>query len=193
MAFMTGQETDLIKLDRDWQNYPIPTIIRDFDVPEAVKQTLLIDAAEHVIPIMERRFGLSGLAREIIRQSRVILHGNESREAKNRLSELLDMLCAKLTDDRYIKRKYYPIQHVFSAVHYAAQRLGARVLNTNFDSSCLAAAWDAAPMDPSETPTLSEAWKRAHREQELWVISHFVDLMNALYDAVRQVPIEPHK
>ena len=187
LSVMGGPKTSLMELHEKWEAYPIPTIILDFDVPESVKRMLLIDMAEHVLPLFERTAGeeQSELARRTIEQCRIVFSNDEDEDSIRKLKSLL----ATLDIPKGIpKHRSDAESQVYSAIWYAEQRLVAgRVAFTNFTPSCKAAGYGAArwSSDPK--------WKQSHRAEELWAIAHFVDLMNLLYDAVRDRSSTPYK
>jgi hypothetical protein len=196
-AFMAmgGPETELIKLAKKWESAPIPTIIGDFGVPYFVQDMLLIDSAEHVLPIRE---GLvdpvqSKLARRIIKQCRIVLAKDESTEAKKKLRHLMHML---IRPPRNGAPGYNAEVCVHDAIWYAVQRvLGERVLFENFNPAADAAGYVAEPYGSSgaDQSKNSPRFRQASRQEELWEIAHFVEIMNTLYDAVRDRSRQPHK
>lgn len=191
MAFaaMGGAETSLIKLAKHWEKYPIQAIVGEFGVPEPVKQFLLIDMAEHVLPLLEKTVHprRQKLARRTIRQLRMVAAGDRSTETTGKLSHLVDMMTKSKTGETQTTAVRMAVRGVMGALYYAYRRLNATVVFTNFNPCCDAAAYHA------DSHKDSPAWKQAYREEELWEIAHFVDLMKHLCDAVRDKSRSPHK
>lgn len=194
-AAMGGKETDLIKLSQKWETYPVQTIIGEFGVPEPVKQMLLIDSAEHVLPIFEKTASAEQgkLARRILKQCRIVLAKNESEEAGTKLKHLMHMLTRP--PKNHAPSSYNASVSVYDAIWYSTERRNGLVLFSNFNPACDAAGYDAEPygyagVDQSKK---SAVFQQAHRQEELWEIAHFVELMKVLYDAVRDRSSKPHK
>lgn len=198
-AAMGGPETALIQLSRKWETYPVQAIIGDFGVPEPVKQMLLIDSAEHVLPIREKIVDpvQSKLARRVINQCRIVLSKDESKESKEKLKYLMQTLIRPPGKDEpgHNAELYNAEISVYDAIWYATERLDGRVLFSNFNPACDAAGYDAEPCGfaGAYQSRKSVVFQQAHRKEELWEIAHFVELMRALYDAVRDPSRPPHK
>lgn len=172
---MGGDKTPQLTLFERWNKNPI-TVLVEFasDIPVLVRQRWLIDSAESVIYILEKRngrdFGI--FARKIIDQCRLVLNTKKEGQRVIEIKAVREMM------NKFILMYHDVLAvhnlacgYVIDSIESACEMLNTRITYSSMSSH--AAADDAVSMVPDDHCLWVAAWNK----QQEWELNRFIELM----------------
>jgi hypothetical protein len=186
MAFaaMSGTTTPYHTLLNNWHDDPIAMLVSGLsDIPERVRRNLMIDAAESVIHVIEKRSGVQGaeLAKRVIHKCRIAASHKRTEHFAGAFREANSAMNA-LTHWSYSEDdpgqgdglgRHMATAQAVGAVYCALEVLSGRVPFINSSRKAAASNADLGSFDDSSLLAQSNAYLK----QESWELRRFFELM----------------